>query len=101
MSTITTKKPAKRRTTSSRASLRINPQIKGIIQRAAKLQRVNFSEFMVRSSQIAAEAVLADRTRFVLPPHQWQQFFAALDSPPREIPALRRLFTEPSVFAPA
>src|ERR1051325_4378081 len=39
-----------------------------------------------------------DPVRFVLPPDRWQIFSEALDSPPREIPALRKLLTEASVF---
>jgi uncharacterized protein (DUF1778 family) len=34
----------------------------------------------------------------VLPAEQWRAFNAALDAPAKEIPALRRLLTEPSVF---
>jgi AF2212-like protein/uncharacterized protein DUF1778 len=40
----------------------------------------------------------ADRTAFVLSPDDWQAFCTALDAPPREIPSLRRLLTEPGVF---
>jgi uncharacterized protein (DUF1778 family) len=29
---------------------------------------------------------------------QWSAFVAALDAPPRELPRLRRLFDEPSIF---
>jgi uncharacterized protein (DUF1778 family) len=44
---------------------------------------------------------LAERTRFVLTPAKWQEFNTALDAPAREIPALRKLFNEPSVFKSA
>ncbi len=40
----------------------------------------------------------ADQTAFTLGPDDWQAFCAALDGPPREIPTLRRLLTEPGVF---
>ncbi len=65
------------------------------------MQRVNFTQFVVSSSLAAADRILADRTRFVLPPGQWKKFIATLDAPPREIPALRKLFAEPSSFGPA
>jgi len=48
----------------------------------------------------AAEIALADRTRFVLSCEKWREFNLALDSEPREIPALRALFSEPEVFEP-
>src|SRR3974377_1129250 len=53
---------------------------------------------MIKSSQPAPELALADRTRFVLPAEKWRQFNAALDSAPREFPALRKLFAGDSVF---
>jgi uncharacterized protein (DUF1778 family) len=66
--------------------------------RAARAQRLKLTEFMIRSCQVAAEFALAERTRFVLPPDKWRQFNAALDAPAREIPALKKVFTEASVF---
>jgi uncharacterized protein (DUF1778 family) len=62
---------------------------------------MRLTEFMVKASQAAAEAALAERTRFVLPAEKWREFNAALDAPSREIPALRKLFSEPSVFKAA
>ena len=38
------------------------------------------------------------QSNFVLPPERWEAFCQALDAPPREIPARRRLFTEQSVL---
>jgi len=69
-----------------------------MLVQAARLQQVKLTEFMIKSSQAAAEMALADRTRFILPAEQWRQFNAALDSPPRSIPALRKLFAARSVF---
>ncbi len=40
----------------------------------------------------------ADQVQFVLPDDRWQAFCAALDVPAKEIPALRKLLTEPSLF---
>lgn len=39
-----------------------------------------------------------DRAMFSLSPVQWQSFCDALDAPPRVIPPLRQLLTEPSLF---
>jgi uncharacterized protein (DUF1778 family) len=46
----------------------------------------------------AAQQVLADQVQFVLSPERWEEFCTALDMPPKEIPALRRLLTEKNVF---
>jgi uncharacterized protein (DUF1778 family) len=63
-----------------------------------KLRKSSLSGFIIKSSREAAEAVLAEQTRFVLPKERWLAFNAALDAPAKEIPALRLLLTEPSVF---
>lgn len=39
-----------------------------------------------------------DQGHFVLSSDRWQAFCEALDADPREIPALRKLLTEASVF---
>jgi uncharacterized protein (DUF1778 family) len=88
----------KRKTASTRLNLRIAPPVKDLLRTAAKLRKSSLSGFIIRSSQEAAEAVLAEQTRFVLPKEQWLAFNAALDAPAKEIPALRWLLTEPSVF---
>jgi uncharacterized protein (DUF1778 family) len=84
--------------TSARVSLRVSPALKSTIIQAARLQRVKLTEFMVKSSQAAAEMAMADRNQFVLSPEKWRQFNAALDAPARRIPALRRLFKKSSIF---
>lgn len=60
--------------------------------RLAEHQRVivSFDELNVADS--------ADQVQFDLPEDRWQAFCDALDAPPKDIPALRKLLTEPSVF---
>ena len=88
----------KRAGAANRVNLRVAPQVKALLVQAAHLRNVKLTEFMVSASQTAAEAALAERTQFVLPPEKWREFNAALDAAPREIPALRKLFSERSVF---
>jgi uncharacterized protein (DUF1778 family) len=85
---------------SARINLRVDAQVKTMLVRAARSQRLKLTEFMIKSSQVAAETAMAERTRFVLPPDKWRQFNAALDAPARQVPALKKLFTEASVFKP-
>jgi uncharacterized protein (DUF1778 family) len=82
----------------ARLNLRVAPTVKKKLQRAAKLRKHSLTDFIVLVSQDAAEAVLAEQTRFVLPEKQWAAFNAALDAPAKEIPALRQLLAPPSVF---
>ena len=39
-----------------------------------------------------------DQVHFALPPDRWRAFCEALDAPPRDIPALRKLLTEEGLF---
>jgi predicted DNA-binding antitoxin AbrB/MazE fold protein len=39
-----------------------------------------------------------DQVHFVLPPDRWQAFCEALDAPPRDIPALRKLLADKGLF---
>jgi len=85
----------------ARINLRVRPQVKAVLVQAVRLQQVKMTEFMIKSAQFAAEMALADRNRFVLPAGNWCKFYAALDAPPRAIPELRKLFSEPSAFGSA
>jgi predicted DNA-binding antitoxin AbrB/MazE fold protein len=39
-----------------------------------------------------------DQVHFTLPPDRWWAFCEALDAPPRDAPALRKLLTEEGLF---
>jgi len=82
----------------TRINLRVAPTTKKLLKSAAKLRKNSLTDFVLNSSTTAAENILADQTRFVLPPDKWAAFNAALDAPPKELPALKRLFEKPSVF---
>jgi len=70
-------------------NLRFAAAVKILIRRAAKLRGCSLTDFVLRASRDAAEAVLAEQPRFVLPKVQWLAFNAALDAPAE----LKRLFT--------
>ena len=89
-----------RQPASARINLRVDAHLKTMFVRAARAQRLKLTEFMVKSSQVAAEIALAERTRFVLPPDKWRRFNAALDAPAKDIAGLKNLFNAPSVFGP-
>jgi hypothetical protein len=78
----------------------MNVQVKAVFENGVfrPLQTVQLperSEVIVTIGRCAEEA---EPTAFVLPPDRWQAFCDALDAPPREIPALRKLLTESSVL---
>ncbi len=69
-----------------------------VIARAAALKQTNLTTFMLEQAFNVAQQILADQAHFYLSPEYWDEFCAALDAPPRELPELRRLLSEPSVF---
>jgi len=71
---------------------------KKVIAQAARIKEVTMSEFVLEQSLTAAQRVIADQAQFTLPRKQWKEFCAALDAPPKSIPALRRLLTKPGLF---
>ena len=82
----------------TKVQLRMRPLQKDIIARAAELKQTTMTNFMVEHAFSAAQQILADQTHFYLSPEKWDEFCAALDAPPRELPELRKLLTQPSVF---
>jgi uncharacterized protein (DUF1778 family) len=82
----------------SKVQLRLRPAQKDLIARAAQVKQTTLTNFMVEHAFSAAQEVLADQVHFSLSPERWDAFCAALDAPPKVIPALRKLLKKPSVF---
>lgn len=82
----------------TKLQIRLQPKEKQLIERAARLRQTTVSGFLLAEARTAAEQVLADQKEFALPPDRWAAFCAALDTPPRKLPALKKLLTEASVF---
>jgi uncharacterized protein (DUF1778 family) len=82
----------------TKVQLRMRPLQKEVIARAANLKQTTMTNFMIEHAFQAAQQILADQVHFYLSPEKWDEFCAALDAPPKELPALRKLLTEPGVF---
>ncbi|HEX4133507.1 MAG TPA: DUF1778 domain-containing protein [Bryobacteraceae bacterium] len=76
----------------------MRPLQKDVIARAAELKQTTLTNFMVQQAFEAAQHILADQTHFYLTPEKWDEFAAALDAPPRNLPGLRELLGGPNVF---
>ena len=81
-----------------KVQLRMRPLQKEVIVRAAKIKQTTLTNFMIEHAFEAAQNILADQVHFYLSPAKWDEFVAALDAPPKDLPLLRKLLTEPSVF---
>jgi uncharacterized protein (DUF1778 family) len=93
---MNSKKPSAVKAT--RVQLRLRPDQKAVLARAAELRHTSLSNFMLEHAYEAAQQVLAEQVDIRLPPAEWKAFCKALDAPPRPIPALQKLLTEASVF---
>ena len=82
----------------TKVQLRMRPLQKDVIARAAELKQTTMTNFMVEQAFNAAQQILADQTHFYLSPERWEEFRAALDAPPRDLPEFRKLLMQPSVF---
>ena len=71
-------------------NVRIKPDLRNLIDRAADLLGKNRTNFVLDAARQAAEVALLDRTIFTLKPKAYREFLARLDAPPRPNERLRR-----------
>ncbi len=89
---------ATRTTRSEKLDLRLTRSAKRTLEAAASLTNRTVSAFVLESALARADETLADRRAFVLDADTWQAFVTALDAPPRNLPRVQRLMTEPGFF---
>lgn len=83
---------------SSRLSIRASEHKKTVIARAARIRNTTLSEFIVENAYQTAQEVIAEQAQFTLNKKEWKAFCEALDAPPKDVPAIRKLLITPSVF---
>lgn len=71
-------------------NLRIKPELRGLIDRAAGLTGKNRTEFVLSAARHAAEDALLDRMVFAVNAKAYAEFLARLDAPPQPNARLRR-----------
>ena len=71
-------------------NLRIKPELRGLIDRAAQLAGKNRTDFVLDAARRAAEDALLDRTVFSVSPKAYAEFLKRLDAPPQPNERLRR-----------
>jgi uncharacterized protein (DUF1778 family) len=76
-------------------NLRIKPELRGLIDRAAELAGKNRTDFVLDAARRAAEETLLDRTVFTVSPEAYAEFLARLDAPPQPNVRLRRTMQTP------
>jgi uncharacterized protein (DUF1778 family) len=79
--TRTSKSTTRSATPTTRLELRIAPQDKDLIERAARASRVTTTAFVVQVTRQAAEDVLRRDQVTVVPPDFYEAMIASLDAP--------------------
>ena len=79
MSETRSRTPEQRR---ARLAVRVTPEQKALLQRAASLQELSLADFLVQSAQAAAEEVLRNREIITLSPRDTAVLVEALLNPP-------------------
>ena len=64
-------------------NIRIKPEVRELIDRAAELAGKNRTDFVLDAARRAAEETLLDRTVLVVGPKVYREFLARLDAPPK------------------
>jgi uncharacterized protein (DUF1778 family) len=85
-------------TRSERVNLRVTPVAKRTLQRAAAVANTTLTEFLLGTGLNAAFDTLADHRVFQLDQKRWNALMAALTSPPKDNPSLRKLLARKPVW---
>ena len=76
-------------------NLRIKPEVRSLIDRAAELAGKNRTDFVLDAARQAAESAVLDRAVLRVSPEAYAEFVARLDAPPQPNERLRRSLQTP------
>jgi uncharacterized protein (DUF1778 family) len=77
-------------------NIRIKPEERGLIDRAAKARGKNRTEFVLEAARIAAEEAILDQAVISVTPEAYQAFLDQLDLPPTPNERLRKTLQTPA-----
>ena len=78
-------------TESARINLRVSPEAKALIERAAAIMGSTVSSFMLQNAYEAARRIVSDRDTLMLSREAFEAFIADCENPPEPTEALRKL----------
>jgi len=79
-------------------NIRIKPEVRGLIDRAAELAGKNRTDFVLDAARRAAEETLLGRSLLVVSPKAYREFLARLDAPPKPNERLRKSMRTPALW---
>ena len=71
-------------------NIRIKPEERSLIDRAAKTRGKNRTDFILDAARLAAEEALLEQLVMTVSPQAYEQFLARLDMPPQANDRLRK-----------
>jgi uncharacterized protein (DUF1778 family) len=77
-------------------NLRIKPEVRGLIDRAAKVRGKNRTDFILEAAQQAAEEALLDQALIRVSPEAYAEFLARLDRPATPNARLQKTLQTPA-----
>ena len=77
-------------------NIRIKPEVRELIDRAAKSRGKNRTDFILDSARAAAEDTLLDQVIMTVSPQAFEQFQARLDMPPKPNDRLLKTMRTPA-----
>ncbi|TAN68017.1 MAG: DUF1778 domain-containing protein [Methylobacter sp.] len=77
-------------------NIRIKPEERMLIDRAAKARGKNRTDFILNAARLAAEEVLLDQKIITVSPEMYAEFVARLDMPPASNERLRKTMQTPA-----
>jgi uncharacterized protein (DUF1778 family) len=89
--TASPERPSRRET----LNIRIRPEERGLIDRAAQVRGKNRTDFILDAARRAAEEALLDRAIMSVSPEAYADFLARLEAPPQPNERLRRTMQTP------
>lgn len=82
-------------------NLRIKPEVRGLIDRAAKARGKNRTDFILDAARAAAEETLLERSLMVISEDVYAEFLARLDEAPAPNPRLQKTLQAPAPWDPS
>ena len=77
-------------------NIRIKPEVRDLIDRAAKSRGKNRTDFILDSARVAAEDTLLDQVIMTVSPQAFEEFQARLDMPPKANARLLKTMLTPA-----
>ncbi|GIU13919.1 type II toxin-antitoxin system TacA family antitoxin [Shewanella morhuae] len=78
----------------ARIELKTSPEVKELLERAAAINGVNLTAFIINQARERAKEIVESETILCLNQRAWAQFEAILDNPPKATPELKALLSE-------